>query len=487
MPSEVWSANPKIPHQSLESLKETYKERLDAILDKQLTVENIEIFADEALSETVQLRDEILKEYSRNPNFHARPTTLNIQEQENDAFAILGLPDIQDILQSIIDVKGKIDALKIHIHTNVEKVDTVITPPQPNYSTEVKEGKGGFQKRLFPRLLTLLYILEHDFDLTPADVKITQGAVTPEMMRQTPYMRVEIPDMERAVYICDEEGNVSYIFDTKKLAEQGLTSEEIDVDDKRDKDSLIDYYPGIGIRIIQSPHWRSIVAMRLGEPIPKIQTEIQDEHEKKKERKKILEFGEKREWLPFEDFQTEVRSLYPGRNYVSDVSVWYNQEQKKHPNWPSSPYVIYKGIGWQNWPKLVGVENRFLLFADFQAEVRNFYPGKGDVQEWYHGEQKKHPNWHSAPDKKYEDKGWQGWSELVGKENHLKKEYLSFISFQADVRNFYSGQRDVWEWFRQEYKKHPNWPSMPERIYKNKGWQGFPELVGIKNRLKKNK
>ena len=321
MPNEAWSASPIPPHKSLEALKQTFKQRLDGILHKQLTVDNVETFADEALIETVKLDAEILKEYGRNPNFHASPSTLNTQEQENEAFKILELPDIQEILTSINAVKEKIDTLKTYLKTGIEKTDTVITPPQETTGTPVQEGVGNFaEKRMFLRLLTLMYILERDFELPPSAIKITEGKVAPGMIRKTPYIRVEIPDLKRAVYICDEEGNVSYVFDTVKLAEKELTLAEIDVDDKGDKNSLVSYHPGVGIRILQTKNWRERMKRILKEPIPEIQTKVAEEHQEE-ERARISEFREFRrnyEWPSFEEFQEEVRKFYSGVGAIED-------------------------------------------------------------------------------------------------------------------------------------------------------------------------
>jgi len=314
------------PYKSLESLKENFKQKLDGILYKQLTVENIETFAGEALGETISLTDEVLAEYRRNPNVKASPTTLDTKAQEDEAFEILALPNINEILQSIMDVREKIGSLKEYLETNTENINTVITPPQPDRDIHIETSDGSFEKkRMFPRLLTLLYILEHDFDITPdpKNVQITEGIVTPKMMRKTPYTRVEIPGLGRAVYICDEEGNTSYVFDMAKITEAGLTLEEIDLDDKGDKNSLIAYHPGIGIKIIQSKNWRNHIADALGESIPEIQTGIPQEHERE-ERERVSEF-EKKEFLPFDDFQTEVRGLYKAQG---DVKNWYREEQK---------------------------------------------------------------------------------------------------------------------------------------------------------------
>ncbi len=389
--SERYSFDAIPQHKSLEALREEYRRRLDVILDKQLTVENIEVFADEALSETIKLTDEVLTEYGSNPEFQA-DTTQDTQKQEDDAFSKLNLPDIQEVLQSIIDVKDKIDFLKTYIHTNIEHLDEVITPPQEVQVGAVQEGEGSFiEKRMFPRLLTLLYIIEHDFEISSSDVKVTEGVVTPDMMRKTPYVRVEIADLNRAVYICDEEGNASYVFDTEKLRERGLTLEEIDVDDKRDKNSLISHYPGIGVRLIKSNKWRGRVAGFLKEPIPEIQTgiEVQEEKEEREERS---EFGrERKNWPSFDEFQAEVRELYPGEG---GVIAWFIEEKKKHPNWYSRPAKLYKDKGWIGWSELVGTDKHlnkdFLPFVDFQDEVRSLYPGEGDI--YIHGLEKKIKN-----------------------------------------------------------------------------------------------
>jgi hypothetical protein len=465
---------PHSKHKSLESLSQTFKTRLDVIWNKELSIENIETFADEALEESIKLTDDILTEYRRNSNVKASPTTLDTQAQENEAFAILGLPNINEILDQINKVKDSINSLKDYIHTNVEKVNVVITPPQPDQAPNIEKSNGGFEKKkMFPRLLTLLYILEHDFEITPTpeNVPIKEGVVTPEMMRRTPYVRAEIPELERAVYICDEEENASYVFDTAKLAEAKLTLDEIDIDDKGDKNSLIAYHPGIGIRLVQSPKWRSRMAGALREKIPRIETIIPQEHE----RQERSEF-EKPKWLPFEEFREDVRALYPGKG---NLQKWYSKEIKKHNNWPSNPHRVYKNKGWKNWWEVV---NRWLSFTDLQNEVTDLYLKQKpkNVIAWYREEQKKHKNWPVAPYRTYKEQGWKDWRNLAGKENKRRKEFLSFENFRNEIRASYPGRGDIGDWYNSIKKDHPNWPGAPHKYYENEGWKGWPTLVGRK-------
>ncbi len=478
------SFNPT-PAKSLESLKETFKKRLNAILYKQLTVENIETFADEALSGTVKLTDDILAEYKTNPNLHLNQIPLDKREQENEAYAILGLPNISEILQSIINVKEKIDAIGKYINRNNEVTDEVMIPAQADSLLEIKSGsgKGIENKKFIPRLLILLYILEIDFEIPKEEIKIAEGTIAPGMVRQTPYVRVEVSDIERVIYICDEEGNASFVFDTDKLEKAGIKIENLDISDKGAIKKLLAEQPGIGARIIQTKYWRTNMVELLGNPIPeKIQEEKEDTTEEPSQLVSEFRKREKKEFLPFDKFQAEIRNLY-SKEKEDNVKKWYEKEKLKleHKNWPSAPDQKYKDNGWQGWPELVGKENPLKkehpTFNVFQVEVMKWYRGENDIQEWYGKERLNHPDWSSIPDIIYKDTGWKGWPELVGKENRFKKEYLPFDKFQAEVVALYPGG-DIQGWYYKIKQDHPNWPSNPQKIYKDKGWVDWRVLVG---------
>ena len=481
-PEKNYNQPPSLPP-SIEELKEKYKNKLEGILHKTLTVENIDTFADEALEELVMLINDVLDEYNRNealkPNLD-----LNKREQEDDAFNKLGLLNIQDTLQRVIEVKDKIDALKVFVSSNKNaKKETFIPPQSGIVNTPDNSGEGLEEKKLVPRLITLLYLLETDFDIQKEDVSITEGGVTSHMMRKTPYVRAEIPDMERIVYICDEEDNASYIFDSEKLVEYGIEIEDIDVRDKGNLKDILARYPGIGARLIQTKYWRSNVAELLSQPITENanRTSLPIEKEGQPPTSEFAKV-EKIEFVDLGTFREEVKSLYPGEG---DIRKWYKEEKSKHKNWPAHPERVYKNEGWIGFPELIGKENRlkkeYPSFEIFQQEVIALYPGKGNVQSWYMKERSHHKNWTSNPNIIYKDSGWLGWSELVNKENRLKKEYLPFDAFQADVKSLYPGEGGVKEWYDEERRNHFNWPSMPNIIYKNKGWLGFPELVGKEN------
>jgi hypothetical protein len=535
---------PSIPN--YKELKEQFKQRLDAIIYKGLTVENIETFADEALNELVYLNKDILEKYRENLPFGPQ---LNEQRQEDDAYGQLELPNIQEILVKIIEARSRIEKIKEQLIKNRQFSDKIITPPQEEFEITPGNGEGLKQLELFPRLLTLVYILETDFEINQNNIQITEGKVTDQMMRKEPYFRVEIPELNRAVYICNEEGNASYVFDTERLKSLRIPLNDLDIDDKGDKNSLIAMHPGTGARIIQTKKWRRNISKLLSEKIPEQKFATQDTIEKfeKEGGENCSEFignefvSSKDKWLPFDKFQEEVRAIYvesqnverwyrqerqnhrhwPGNpydayknkgwvgfpelvgkeNYLkkerpafdrfkeevmavyegqSDVNEWYKTERNKHPHWPRNPSQFYEGKGWVGWPELVDVENRlkkWLPFSQFKDEVMRVYSGQSNVQDWYTEEQKKHRGWPTNPQSIYMKKEWSGFSELVGKENPLKKNFLSFDQFLIEVRNLYSGQTNVQKWYHKEYKKHPSWPSNPHRTYKNKGWTSYAKLV----------
>ena len=254
----------------IQELSSSFKESLKPIIQKELTVENVETFADEALDDLMLLNDEILIQYKQNPNFRLEKSDLDLsnKELENNAYERLGLPNIQIILEEILRVKDKIDSIKDYLISSQTESDIVITEPNED-GPEVRPGSGsGLKDNIRPRLLTLMYILESDFLLDISNLRRVVGSVREDMFRKLPYIRIDISELNRVVYICEEEGNVTYVFDTNKLRELGIDYDTLDTDDKSTKNSIIESYPGVGIKIHQSKTWSKRMHLLLSEEIP---------------------------------------------------------------------------------------------------------------------------------------------------------------------------------------------------------------------------
>jgi len=452
---------------NIDALKLYFKEKLDKILYKQITVDNIEDFAAEALEKLILLNDEILEEYKSNASINPLLSS-SIREQEDDAYQKFDLLDIQEILEQVSCVCEKIKIISSKLKLNIIPTNVVITP---TISEAIPKGEGGIDRIFYPRLLTILYILEADFGIPIENTKMLEGIVTDQMFRQEPYYRVEIPDLGKVIYVCDEVGNVTYIFDIEKILLEGLSLEDVDLYDKNKKNELIVKHLGIGVRIIQSAKWRMIMSDFLRKDLiilPNqegqftIKSEFQVENKEK-------------EWMQFSDFIEEIRKFYPGNLPRNN---WYQEERKKHLNWPSAPHVCYSD-DWTSWMDALPKEDRWPSFDDFKKEVIQYYDGSSSVVDWYHKERKKHLNWPSTPYKTYGDSGWTNWVDLVEKET-----FLDFEKFKSEIRSIYRGENPIVDWYVKLKINHPNWPRNPSQSYANSGWISFYDLVGRQNRIK---
>jgi hypothetical protein len=484
-------------HKTLEQLKTEAKERLDAILYTQLTVENINNFADTALDQTVGLMSDLLDEYRNNPHLEGNPD-LDTQQQEDEMCALFELPEISQILERMQEVKDKVDRLKEYLVHSKEQSDKVIMPADHLEEPAIPRADTGTleEKKLIPRLLTLMYVLETDFNIDISDkeqVQMIEGKVTKDMMRQVPYSRVTIPDLQRVVYVCDEEGNATYLFDTEKLKELGISLDDLDIDGKRDKDALIAMHQGIGVKISQGPAWRARVASFLSEDIVLPDGGVETIREPLDRRS---EFGKKEPVVSFDVFQREIKEAWgtsSDEERLGGIMGWYKKERSRHSQWPLNPYGTYKHDGWSSWNEVVGERKRrkesFLEFKEFQREVRECWDAlpetdrPTDVPGWYEREYLKHPKWHSSPNAKYAGDGWQGYPELVGVANRMKKEYLPYSDFKIEVAQAWNEIppqeriKNMDRWYQIERAKHPKWPSTPHKKYRDDGWGGRVEFI----------
>ena len=322
-----------------------FAQRLSTILYTPVSVDNIAYFADEALEQLVTLLKEMIHRYQSE---YKESDAYTGAALEDKACAAYGIEDVDGILESIIAVKGKIATIQIELQSALEKSQIIITPPDARYQAFINEGNGGYEAPCtYHRLLTLAYILSQDFDIEPNDAIYAQGITTLNMVREEPYVRVEVPGLNRVVYVCNEEGNASYVFDTAILDNLGITIPELDLMTKNQRNALLRITPSAGKRMIQSSEWREVMTRFLGEAFSETETGELTPHPPRSE------FKEKKRFLPFTDFMTAVREAYEQAEAPLNVKKWYEAEQKNHSEWPASPHEMYKNQGWEGWPQLV--------------------------------------------------------------------------------------------------------------------------------------
>lgn len=453
-----------------------FKSKLGTILYTPVTVENISRFADDALEQLIALNEAVVARYQKECE---EAEYYDGEELEDEAYKHYDLENLNTVLTRISEVRDAISAITVYVSGALEQSSTVITPPDPTGPVLEGSGRGTYEApRKLGRLVTLAYILERDFNLDHTSIRYVQGNTTDSMLRKEPYVRVEIEDLNRIVYVCDEEGNASYVFNTEVLEHLGITPIELDQMSKNNRNALLRITPTAGRRIIQTPEWRSVMATALREPFAETKSTEPMTHSL------ISEFAERPRFLPFDEFVTEVRKAYEAAGSPTGTQNWYNQEYKNHKGWPSAPYVTYKEVGWEGYQQLIGKEVvKLLEFSDFMTKATKAYEAAGSpnsVVEWYKNEFKKQTGWPLHPERVYASQGWKSYPELVGREVIEFLEYADFVNAVREAYEAAGSPRTSQKWYAEEYKKQRGWPAGPHLTYKNKGWKSFPELVGKK-------
>jgi hypothetical protein len=243
-----------------------YQTRLKTILSTPLTVEAIDTYAQTALSDLINLTENVVNEFADISSSDARYTVS--KELEDAAFRHFNLQNIA----SNLDFIGQLDQEIRNIDKVIEEVQTenqILVPPDAQ-SQPIFPGSGEVikEKGLLPRLKTLLFILKEDYQIElgdPQQIRIVRGNTTDEMMRDEPYYSVELPSLNRTVLVCDEEGNATFVIDTKKLQELEISTEQLLKMTKDELNAIIEENTGFGIRIIQTFNWVDSILVNLNE------------------------------------------------------------------------------------------------------------------------------------------------------------------------------------------------------------------------------
>gem|GEM_PF-1800986 len=248
--------------ESQEQIKSRLQERYQGIIGKQLTPGDIDTFAEDIIAELMTLTEEVTKAY-------AKESGLDLEEYkgkdfEDEAFLHYELERVSDLLekaQEKLEIVREVSGF-VAQNINIVHLEEVITPTEKE-SNSLQPGNGEeFAPDMIPRLTTALYILREG-GVPLENITLMDGIVTPDMLRQTSYVTVVVPEIDRLMSVCDEEGNASYIF---KLSLVNV--ETINRMTKPEKNDLIASQPGIGVRFNQGPRWRERVESFLFEEIP---------------------------------------------------------------------------------------------------------------------------------------------------------------------------------------------------------------------------
>lgn len=225
---------------------------LQPILDRELTVEDIDNYAFVAVDGLVSLVNQKVDEYK------AAHGTAGWDDKtiEDRALDFYGLEDVGTYLDFLDKKDEEIRNLDRVIKRTVHK-DQVVTPPDEVEVPVVKTGNGERteDKKMINRTKAVLFILKEDFDVdvdNEEQLIIMDGVVRGNMMRDTSYVLIKTPTIGRTILVCDEEGNASYVFNDEVLEKQNVSDEALVDFTKTDLNALITETPKLGKRVIYS-------------------------------------------------------------------------------------------------------------------------------------------------------------------------------------------------------------------------------------------
>lgn len=211
------------------------------------------------------------------------------------------------------------------------------------------------------------------------------------------------------------------------------------------------------------------------------------------------------EWQSFEDAREFVRNLglkgqVEWRQYCKGMLKGFSE---KPFDIPSAPDVPYKDKGWVDYGDWLGtgrkrrtpndaLENTWLPYEEARnfvhtLKLKNFDEWKAYIKGDVNNLPQKPFTIPNSPLFVYKDSGWLNWNDWLGNDGTTKtriKEALPFSEARSFVRSL--RLKNVYEW--NDYKKGKligyepipnNIPKSPYSYYKNDGWIGFHDWLGI--------
>lgn len=119
--------------------------------------------------------------------------------------------------EKILISKDIIDFLIPQIEGEGEEKDPVVIKYIGETILPTKDGKGlengsgnGYEKKIIPRLETLVEMIEKE-GVSREDYCCLAGKNKENMLRSESYVMVIIPELEKMVFVCNEEGNATFV------------------------------------------------------------------------------------------------------------------------------------------------------------------------------------------------------------------------------------------------------------------------------------
>ena len=177
-------------------------------------------------------------------------------------------------------------------------------------------------------------------------------------------------------------------------------------------------------------------------------------------------------WMSFQDAKAFIQSQNVQNN--TEFAEW-KRAGKRPKNFPSAPNKVYKDQ-WKSWMHFFGTEK--MSFQSAKAFIQNLrIKSKEQFRNWVKSGQKP-KNFPSTPDKTYK-KEWISWGDFLGTGNTVskKQDWMSFHDAKTFIQSEDLKSSTEFRKWKKSGKKPTNFPSVPEKIYKDE-WISWGDFLG---------
>jgi superfamily II DNA or RNA helicase len=194
-------------------------------------------------------------------------------------------------------------------------------------------------------------------------------------------------------------------------------------------------------------------------------------------KKVFLEFKEAKKFIQAESI-----------NSVNEFREWAKSDQRPS-NFPAAPERIYRDTGWRSFGDFLGTG----VIAPYNREFMSFEEARKFIQaesicsvrefrEWTKSAQLP-ADFPARPDIVYEDKGWRGFGDFLGTGfiATYNREFMSFEEAKKFIQSTNVKSRTEFREWTKSDQRPSNFPSQPNRTYRDTGWRGLGDFLGTGN------
>ena len=198
-----------------------------------------------------------------------------------------------------------------------------------------------------------------------------------------------------------------------------------------------------------------------------------------------MSYTEKQVW-PFE----KAREFARGSGLKNSKEWGEYLRDNPHPNLVATCHKEYKDQGWKGWGDFLGHSNDNWAKRKGKLsfnEAKEFLKNKGIKSRKDYLKKIKEFDWHflyTNPNKPYSKSGWKGFHDYLSydaskRSQEIAKHFMSFPEARNFVRALGLTSGSHWRTWSRSPDRPKSIPSNPQRSYKNAGWIGWSDWLGI--------